>query len=259
MGRRGGAVSAAPGRSAGGAEAANPGVAGLLLGAMAGSLLAARLASGLACLAAAAVGAALAGAPRPRARWIGIVLTGSATAWILNLFLTPGRPLGLTLGPWSATREGLAQGALYGVRLAGAALALYGLRAAWPGERAADELARLARPLERLAVPVRETRALVGLALRFSPLLADEARRIARLQDLRAGRAPRGLAEWLQRRRAATVPTLVQALERAEQVALALEARHFRLRPLPRRPVPRAAWGWAALGAALAGAALAWR
>jgi len=59
---------------------------------------------------------------------------------------------------------------------------------------------------------------------------------------------------------AATVPTLVHSLERAEQVALALEARHYRLRP----PAPAARWsaqdwGWALASIALAVAALLWR
>src|SRR5206468_12197591 len=110
--------------------------------------------------------------------------------------------------------------------------------AAWPGERAADAVARLLGPLERLRVPVREARAMLGLSLRFAPLLQAEARRIARVQDLRAGRPPRGAGEWLTRRRAATVPLMVGALERAERVALALEARHYRLRP------PGAVAGW---------------
>jgi energy-coupling factor transporter transmembrane protein EcfT len=48
------------------------------------------------------------------------------------------------------------------------------------------------------------------------------------VQDLRAGRPPRGAREWWQRRRAAAVPTLVSSLERAERVALALEARGYR-------------------------------
>jgi energy-coupling factor transporter transmembrane protein EcfT len=235
------------------------GVAWLLVGAMAGALVAARLETALLCLAAAALGARLAGAGWPGRRWLGFVAFGAATAWLLNVFLVPGRPLGVALGPLVATREGVVQGGLVVTRLAGAMVALFGLRAAWPGERAADELARLVRPLERLRVPVRGTRAMLALAMRFAPLLAEEARRIARLQDLRAGRAPRSAAEWLQRRRAATVPLLVSALERAEQVALALEARHFRLRPWAATAPEAAAWGWGAGGAALAITAIAWR
>ena len=110
---------------------------------------------------------------------------------------------------------------------------------------------------------------MLGLALRFAPLLQTESRRIARVQDLRAGRPPRGPREWLQRRRAATVPFMVGTLERAERVALALEARHYRVRP----PGAAVGWedagrpaharaggpGWVLLGGALAAFALLWR
>jgi len=241
------------------------GVAWLLLGAMAGALVAARIETALACLAAALAGSAAAGARPPAGRWLAIVASGVALAWVLNLFLTPGQPLPWPhAAPWSwlapPTREGLVHGGLLALRLAGAAAALHGLRAAWPGERAADAMAGLLRPLERIGVPVARTRAMLGLALRFAPLLADEGRRIARLQDLRAGRPPRGVAEWLVRRRAATVPTLVHSLERAEQVALALEARHYRLRPVAAVAGRRARdAGGAAAGGLLAGTALLWR
>ena len=73
---------------------------------------------------------------------------------------------------------------------------------------------------------------MLGLALRFAPMLGAETARIARVQELRAGRPPRGMGERLQRLRATVVPALVGSLERAERVALALEARHYRLRPV---------------------------
>jgi energy-coupling factor transport system permease protein len=180
-----------------------------------------------------------------------------AVAVALNLVLVPGRPL--LLLP-HASLEGLRLGTLLALRLAGAALAAHGLAALWPGERAADELARLLSPLERLRVPVAEARAILGLALRFAPLLAREAGRIASQQDLRAGRPPRGWHERFARRRAVVVPTMVNALERAERVGLALEARHYRLRPVRRGGVrsPRRGhgWTWGLAGVALAAASL---
>jgi energy-coupling factor transport system permease protein len=114
-------------------------------------------------------------------------------------------------------------------------------------------------PLERLKIPVRDLRTVVGLALRFAPLMAGEAQRIARVQDLRAGRPPRGTKEWWQRRRAASVPTLVGSLERAERVALAMEARGYRSRPLDPGAGPWHPTGWGLVGLAVAGVALLWR
>lgn len=249
-------------------------VAPLLCGALVGSLVAGRIEAALLCVGVGLACAVAVGAALPPRRWRVTLLTGALIGWALNLYLAAGTPLPgwpMVAGR-HATREGLVLGLLLTLRMAGAFVALQGLRAVWPGERAADMMARGLAPLERLRVPVREARAMLGLALRFAPLLGTEAERIARVQDLRAGRPPRGVGEWLTRRRAATVPLMVGALERAERVALALDARHYRLRP------PSAAAGWAgvaavagppgarlpvwiaaSLGVMLAGVALLWR
>jgi len=229
----------------------------LLLGAMTGALVAGRFETALASVAVALAAALACGARWPVRRWFGAVVIGSLLAMVLNLFLTPGRAIpGLAIAGVQATYEGLAFGALLALRLIGAMTAIQGLRAAWPGERAADEMARLLAPLERIRVPVGEARLMTGLALRFVPLLGEEGKRIAALQALRAGGAARGLGARLDRLRAALVPTLVAAVERAERTAMALEARHYRLRPLRGAAYARRA---VALGVALAAVALLWR
>jgi energy-coupling factor transport system permease protein len=237
----------------------------LLLGAMVGSLLATRLESAALCALVALAAAAALGAPRPSARWSAALLASSAVAFALNVWLTPGTPIAgmpAILGR-AATREGVEVGALLLARMIGALAAVQGLRRAWPGTRAADAAARVLAPLERLRVPVREGRAVLGLALRFAPLLREEAVRIGRVQALRLGRSPRGAGERLALLRAAAIPTLVGSLERAERVALALEARHDARRP-PGSTEPaeaphagRMAWTLAGLG--LVAVALLWR
>jgi energy-coupling factor transporter transmembrane protein EcfT len=224
-------------------RATRPHLGPLLVGAMLGALVAGRSETALLCVVVALMAARAAGAPPPGRRWLLTLSAGAIVAWALNLYLTPGRPLTggwPVLGGRHASAEGLAMGWLLTLRFAGACAALQGLRVALPGEHAADAAARWLAPLERLRLPVSEARAMLGLALRFAPLLAAETARIAQVQELRAGRRPRGLREWLQRRRAGTVPTMVGALERAERVALALDARHYRLRPPPAR-LPAAA------------------
>jgi energy-coupling factor transport system permease protein len=233
-------------------------LAPLLLGTLAAALVAGRLATAAGALVLAVAAAVAAGARRPRARWVRLTGAGMAVAVALNALLVPGRPLG---GLPHVSVEGLRLGALLALRLAGAAVAVHGLAAAWPGERAADELARLLAPLERLRVPVREARAVLALALRFAPLLGRESARIARVQDARAGGPPRGWRQRFTRRRAVLVPVMVGALERAERVGLALEARHHRLRDpaAAAGDARRGAWGWSLAGVAVAATSLLWR
>jgi len=213
-----------------------PGVAGdrgsaigsLMLWTLLASMVAGRFETALASVAVAAAAAVAAGAPWPRRRWFTNLAVGGGLAVVLNLYLVRGSalPLPRILGQ-PATLEGLKHGVLLVLRLLGAGIAVHGLAAAWPGERAADELENRLGPLERVGLPVSDSRAMIGLALRFGPLLAREYDRIARLQDMRAGRPPRGLLERLERRRAAAIPAIVSAIEHAERVALALEARHY--------------------------------
>ena len=232
-----------------------------LMGLLCGSMVAGRLETGLFCLILAVPLAVAAGAKWPSRRWTIALLTGVVLGWLLNLYLTPGEPLAgwpRFLGR-SATSAGLELGALLGLRLLGASAALQGLRAAWPAERAADTLLGSLAPLRRIGVPVAEMRIMMGMAVRFAPLLEREGRRIAAVQALRAGRPPRGMAEWLERKRAAAVPTLVGALERADRVALALEARHYALRPVSVAPRTERALAGKLAGAAAFATALFWR
>ena len=229
----------------------------ILLGALAGALVAGRFETAIGCAVVAGLGAAALGARRPGPKATLMLAASLATAIALNLYLVRGHALPLPrvfgLVP---TREGLFLGALLGLRLLGAALAMRALAALWPGERAADELASRLRPIGRLGVPVERARSIVGLALRFAPLLGAESERITRLQTLRAGRPPRGARERLTRLRARVVPSLVAALERAEQLALALEARHHHGAPIRSSRWPVAA---SIGGALLFVVSLAWR
>jgi len=252
----GGAVIA--GGFAESADGSRRNAAPLLIGALVAAVAAGRFE-----VLALSLGVALVAAHHARAAWPGrpwaqTLATSALIAIALNLYLVPGRalPLPAVLGT-AATWEGLAQGAGFATRLVVAAVALHGLRFAWPGEQAADELADRARALERVGVPVRRLRAMLGLAIRFVPLVRDEAARIAAIQRLRAGRPPRGAWERLTRLRAVAIPTLVASLERAGQVGTALEARHYRLREPAR--MPRAAWPARVAGGSLAALGLLWR
>jgi energy-coupling factor transporter transmembrane protein EcfT len=233
-------------------------LAPLLLGSMAGALVAGRIETAAACVLVADLAAWSAGAGWPSAQWFKLLAWGAALSIALNLYLNPGHPLPLpAIFGLHATREGLRNGALLVLRMTGAGIALHGLKALWPGERAADELAGMLVPLERFHLPVRKARAVLSLALRFAPLVTDEFRRVAQVQALRAGRPPQSAAEWVRRQRAALVPAVAGCLERADRVALALEARHYRLRPVPRGP--RSPWITTGAGVALAVTALVWR
>jgi energy-coupling factor transport system permease protein len=92
---------------------------------------------------------------------------------------------------------------------------------------AAEALQRLLQPLARLRLPVHEIGTLLVLSLSFIPIFLEEARHLAA-----AHRVKRGLGRWrFGDRLRAVVPLLVPlflgVLRRADDLAVALDARCF--------------------------------
>ncbi|MGC9399330.1 MAG: energy-coupling factor transporter transmembrane component T family protein [Anaerolineae bacterium] len=91
-------------------------------------------------------------------------------------------------------------------------------------------LEALLRPLTALGVPTHDVVLMVQVTLRFLPLLAREAERIAKSQASRGAEWGTGRGGWLKRTRQALpllVPLFLSGLRRAENLALAMEARCY--------------------------------
>ena len=88
----------------------------------------------------------------------------------------------------------------------------------------------LLRPLQRLGLPAHEFALVVTIAIRFVPLLALEAERIAKAQASRGADFGRGRMHVFKRALRMLpllVPLFVAALRRAETLVLAMEARCY--------------------------------
>jgi energy-coupling factor transport system permease protein len=84
----------------------------------------------------------------------------------------------------------------------------------------------LLRPLQRFGFPAHELALVVIIALRFVPLLALEAERLAKAQASRGADFGRGGGNVFKRARR-MLPLMVTALRRAETLILAMEARCY--------------------------------
>jgi len=92
----------------------------------------------------------------------------------------------------------------------------------------ADGLERALKPLQKIGFPAQETAMVLSIALRFVPTLLDEARRIKDAQICRGARLDGGLIWKVKGFSAMLIPLFVSALRRADNLALALEARGYR-------------------------------
>lgn len=92
-----------------------------------------------------------------------------------------------------------------------------------------DGIESLLKPLNRIKVPVHDLAMMMSLALRFIPILLEEANRIIRAQSARGADFDEGkLTERLRAMVSILVPLLVSSTRRAYELALAMEARCYR-------------------------------
>lgn len=156
--------------------------------------------------------------------WFILMLT-----FLLQVFFTPGEAF-LQAGIFQATKEGAVQGGLlfWRLTLIIAVSSLLTLTTSPLDLTAAVE--RLLAPVSRLGLPTQELAMMMTVAIRFLPTLLREALTIKKAQQARGAGFNSG---WPWERLAKTVPLLVPlfagAFTRAEELAMAMEARCYRV------------------------------
>lgn len=155
--------------------------------------------------------------------WIIILLTLA-----IHVFTTPGTVI-FSLGPLMVTQEGSQMGILMSVRLV-LLIAVSSLLTFTTSPIAlTDGIERLLNPLRRLGVPAHELAMMMTIALRFIPTLLEEADRIMKAQIARGADFASG--NILRRAKSMVpllVPLFISAFRRADELAVAMEARCYR-------------------------------
>ena len=149
--------------------------------------------------------------------------------FLLHAALTPGH----VLWHWrffevSLTEEGIRRGLLYSARLAIAISLATLLTLTTAPMELTDALERLLRPLRRLGFPSHEFAVMVTIAIRFIPVLLDEASRLQRAQIARGADFGGGPVRRARMLVPLVVPLFISAFDRADRLALAMESRAYR-------------------------------
>jgi energy-coupling factor transport system permease protein len=146
----------------------------------------------------------------------------------LHLFLTPG-PAIFKIGPLTATWAGLIQGTFIGLRLVILIMFTSLLTLTTSPIELTDGLEDILKPFARLGVPAHELAMMMTIALRFIPTLLEEADRIMKAQMARGADFESG--NMVKRAKSLVpllVPLFVSAFRRADDLAMAMEARGYR-------------------------------
>lgn len=148
--------------------------------------------------------------------------------FVIHLFSTPGKELA-TFWIFTVTLEGLVQGFLICLRLVLLILLSSLLTFTTSPLKLTDAMERLLSPLRRFGVPAHELAMMMTIALRFVPTLIEETDRIMKAQQSRGADFREGS---IMKRLRALVPILVplflSAFRRADDLAMAMEARCYR-------------------------------
>ena len=149
--------------------------------------------------------------------------------FVLNLFFQSGSHILWQLGPVKVTAEGLRMASFMAARLILLVVCSQLLTLTTSPISLTDGLETLFRPLEVIRFPAHEIAMMMSIALRFIPTLMDEADKIMKAQKARGADFETG--NLIQRARAMVpllVPLFVGAFRRAEELALAMDARCYR-------------------------------
>jgi len=146
----------------------------------------------------------------------------------LNIFMTEGEVI-YTIWKLKVTKEGLIQAAFMALRLifliTGASL----LTLTTSPISLTDGIEKLLNPFRRIGVPAHELAMMMTIALRFIPTLLEETDKIMKAQMARGADFETG--NIISRAKAMVpllVPLFISAFRRADELALAMEARCYR-------------------------------
>ena len=147
---------------------------------------------------------------------------------VFNLFLTPGEPL-VSLWKLTITKEGLKTAFFMAFRLSFLIIGSSVMTLTTTPNHLTDGMEKLMNPLKRVKVPVHEIAMMMSIALRFIPILLEETDIIMKAQMARGADFESG--NIIKRAKAMVpllVPLFISAFRRANDLAMAMEARCYR-------------------------------
>ncbi len=152
-----------------------------------------------------------------------LVFTG-----LLNLFLTDGKTVLVTIWVFTITLEGVKQAVFMIIRILMLISGTFLLTYTTSPIALTDGLESLLKPLKYIRLPVHELSMMMCIALRFIPTLVEETDKIMSAQKARGADFESG--KLIQRVKALIpilVPLFIGAFRRADELATAMECRCY--------------------------------
>ena len=150
-----------------------------------------------------------------------------ALTCVFNLFLTPGEVV-FSFWKVTITKEGINLSFRMVLRLLYLILGTSLMTLTTTPNQLTDGLEQGLKPLNRIHVPVHELAMMMSIALRFIPILIEETDKIMKAQTARGANFDEGgLIQKAKSMVPLLVPLFISAFRRANDLALAMEARCY--------------------------------
>lgn len=146
---------------------------------------------------------------------------------VFNLFLIPGTPV-LRIWKLTITEEGIETAFFMAIRLIYLIIGSSVMTLTTTPNNLTDGLEKAMYPLKKLHVPVHEISMIMSIALRFIPILLEETDKIMKAQMARGADFETGsLIQKAKNMVPLLVPLFISAFRRANDLAMAMEARGY--------------------------------
>ncbi|MCC5912621.1 MAG: energy-coupling factor transporter transmembrane protein EcfT [Clostridiaceae bacterium] len=148
--------------------------------------------------------------------------------FFINVFMTTGEII-LSLGPLNVTKEGLYQAVFMATRLILLIIGTSLLTLTTSPIMLTDGIEHLLNPFKKIGIPAHELAMMMTIALRFIPTLLEETDKIMKAQIARGADFESG--NIINRAKSLVpllVPLFISAFRRADELAMAMEARCYR-------------------------------
>lgn len=144
-----------------------------------------------------------------------------------NMILTPGEVV-WKLGFIKITKEGLVLAGTMAIRLVYLVIGSSLMTLTTTPNQLTDGLEKSLRPLNKIHIPVHEIAMMMSIALRFIPILLQETDKIMKAQIARGADFESGnLIQKVKNMVPLLVPLFISAFRRANDLAMAMEARCY--------------------------------
>lgn len=148
---------------------------------------------------------------------------------VLNIFMTPGKDLVFTYGIIKVYREGLYLAGFMMIRLIFLIMGTSLLTLTTSPIELTDGLEKLMNPLKKIGLPSHEIAMMMTIALRFIPTLIEETDKIMKAQMARGADFESGnIYKRAKNLIPVLVPLFISSFRRADELAMAMEARCYR-------------------------------